>query len=124
MKNYLPRLVVGSVLLLIGYKPISAMNIFGGSDTYKIQWTGTNGSKLFGSYVIASKTPGTASKVEKVLSTIPYEVTFSAQKNTLVSAAGTAGNQGTVEVKIFKNGSECGQVTMVGSGAIANRTCQ
>lgn len=124
MKNYLPRLVVAGIVLIVGYKPITAMNLFGGSDTYKIQWTGTNGSKLFGSYVIASKIPGTPSKVEKVISVLPHEVTFSAQKNTLVSAAGIAGNQGTVEVKIFKNGSECGQVTMVGSGAIANKVCR
>ena len=111
------------MLLIVGYEPISAMNIFGGSNTYKIQWTGNNGIKLFGSYVITSRTPGTPSKVEKVISILPHEVTFSAS-NALVSAAGTAGNQGTVEVKIFKNGSECEQVTTVGSGAIANKVCQ
>lgn len=124
MKNYLPRLVVAGVLLIVGYKPISAMNIFGGSDTYKIEWTGSNGSKLFGSYVITSRRPGTPSKVEKITSILPYEVIFSTQKNTLVSAAGIASNQSTVEIKIFKNGSECGKTAAVGSGTMANKVCQ
>ncbi|WP_041565278.1 hypothetical protein [Nostoc punctiforme] len=95
-----------------------------GLDNYKVQWTGTNGSKLFGSYVIVSKNPSTPSKVEKITATLPYTVNFSAPKNALISAAGATGNQGAVEIKILKNGSECDQISVVGSGAMANKTCQ
>jgi hypothetical protein len=97
---------------------------FSGSDNYEVEWTGANGSKLFGSYVIGSKNLSTPSRVEKITATLPYKVSFSAPKNTLISAAGIADHQGTVEIKIFKNGSECGKVSVVGSGAIANKICQ
>ncbi|MEH2434977.1 MAG: hypothetical protein V7K25_12110 [Nostoc sp.] len=95
-----------------------------GSANYEVQWAGTTGSKLFGSYVIASKNPSTPSKVEKITTTLPYKVNFSASKNALISAAGATLNQGTVEIKIFRDGSECGKVTVMGSGAMANKTCQ
>ena len=125
MKNYLAKLVFGSVLLAVGYKPVMQSSIFSfGSDTYEIQWNGTNGSKLFGSYVIASKSPSTLSRVEKVTATFPYKVNFSASKNTLISAAGATDHQGTVEIKIFKNGLECGKASVIGSGAMANKICQ
>ncbi|MEH2047855.1 hypothetical protein [Nostoc sp.] len=125
MKNYLARLALGSVLLAVGYKPIMQSNLLSfGSDTYEIQWSGANGSKLFGSYGIVSKSTSTPSRVEKVTGTLPYKVNFSAPKNTLISAAGTTVHQGIVEIKIFKNGSECGKVVVLGSGAIANKTCQ
>ncbi|MEH2222599.1 hypothetical protein [Nostoc sp.] len=125
MKNYLARLAFGSVLLAVGYKPIMQSNIFSfGSDTYEIQWEGTNGSKLFGSYVIGSKSLSAPSRAEKVTATLPYKVSFSAPKNTLISAAGTTGNQGAVTIRIFRNRSECGKVVIVGSGAMANKTCQ
>ncbi|MEH1908832.1 hypothetical protein [Nostoc sp.] len=119
----LATLVIASALLT-GCTPSIDSSSFTGSDNYEVQWTGVNGSKLFGSYVIASKSPSTPSRVEKVVTTLPYKVSFSAPKNTLISAAGGTLNQGTVEIKIFRNGSECGKVTMVGSGAMANQVCQ
>lgn len=124
MKNYLPRLVVAAIVLIVGYKPITSMNLFGGSNNYEVQWNGVAGSKLFGSYVIASKSLSTPSRVEKVIATLPYKVSFSASKNTLISAAGATSNQGTVEIKIFRNGIECGKVALVGSGAMATKVCQ
>ncbi|MEH2315946.1 hypothetical protein [Nostoc sp.] len=95
-----------------------------GSDNYEVQWAGANGSKLFGSYVVGSKNPGTPTIVEKVTATLPYKITFSAPKNVLISAAGGTLNQGTVEIKIFRNGSECGKALLIGSGAMANKVCQ
>ncbi|MEH1824453.1 MULTISPECIES: hypothetical protein [unclassified Nostoc] len=125
MKNYLARLTVAGILLAVGYRPIMQSNLLSfGSDTYEIQWSGTNGSKLFGSYGIISRSPSTPSRVEKVTTILPYKVKFSAQKNTLISAAGATVNQGIVEIKIFKNGSECGKVVVVGSAALANKICQ
>ncbi|MEH2015765.1 hypothetical protein [Nostoc sp.] len=125
MKNHLARLAVAVVLLAVGSKPIMQSNFFSfGSDAYEIKWSGTNGSKLFGSYVIASKSPSTPSRVEKVTATLPYKVNFSAPKNTLISAAGITDHQGTVEIKIFKNGLECEKASVIGSGAIANKICQ
>ncbi|MEH2236009.1 hypothetical protein [Nostoc sp.] len=95
-----------------------------GSDNYEVQWSGSAGSKLFGSYVIGSRSVSIPLRVEKVATTLPYKITFSAPKNALISAAGATLNQGAVEIKIFRNGSECGKVTMVGSGAMANQVCQ
>lgn len=122
MKRLLSLAFIG--VLLAACTPLSNLNSFSGSDNYEVQWTGANGNKLFGSYVIGSKTLSTPSRVEKVIATLPYKVSFSAPKNTLISAAGATVNQGAVEIKIFKNGSECGKVSVVGSGAIANKTCQ
>ncbi|MHC5825020.1 MAG: hypothetical protein ACYT04_56545 [Nostoc sp.] len=95
-----------------------------GSDNYEVRWTGANGSKLFGSYVVVSRSPGTPMRAEKVTATLPYKITFSAPKNTLISAAGATLNQGTVEIKIFKNGSECDKVAIVGSGSMSSKVCQ
>ena len=110
--------------LFAGCNPLTNSNSFSGSDNYEVQWIGTNGNKLFGSYVIASKSVSTPSKVEKVTATLPYKINFSAPKNTLISAAGATNHQGTVEIKIFKNGLECGKASVIGSGAMANKICQ
>lgn len=105
--------------LLAGCSPLS----LSGSDNYEIQWTGASGSELFASYGIASKNPGTPSTIEKVTAKLPYKISFTAPKNTLISASGMLMNQGTVEIKIFRNGSECGKAAFVGSGAMANKIC-
>ncbi|MBN3911100.1 MAG: hypothetical protein HWQ35_32530 [Nostoc sp. NMS1] len=110
--------------VLTACTPSINSNSFSGSDNYEVEWTGANGSKLFGSYVMGSKNLSTPSKVEKVTATLPYKVSFSAPKNTLISAAGATVHQGTVEIKIFKNGSECGKAAFVGTGAMANKVCQ
>ncbi|MEH2161612.1 MAG: hypothetical protein V7K38_11305 [Nostoc sp.] len=122
MKRFLSLVFVG--ISLAACTPLSNLNSFSGLDNYEVQWTGTKGSKLFGSYVVGSKTPSTPSRAEKVTEILPYKVSFSAPKNTLISAAGGTVNQGTVEIKIFKNGSECGKAAFVGSGAVANKVCQ
>lgn len=62
--------------------------------------------------------------MEKVTATLPYKLSFSAPKNALIAASGATLNQGQVEVKIYKNGSECGKDAFTGSGAMANKVCQ
>lgn len=122
LKNLI-RLILVSVLLT-GCSPSNSLS---GSDNYEVQWSGTAGSKLFGSYVVGSRTPGIPTRVEKVGATLPYKITFSAPKNSLITAAGATFNQGiqsTVEIKIFKNGSECDKVGIVGSGAMNTKVCQ
>ena len=122
------RLGFFCAVLLVGYRALPSSSAFmSGSDNYEVRWTGANGSKLFGSYVVVSRTPGTPMRVEKVAATLPYKITFYAPKNSLISAAGAIfnqGTQGTVEIKIFKNGSECDKVAIVGSGAMASKLCQ
>jgi hypothetical protein len=119
----LATLVIASALLTACTQSINS-NSFGGSDNYEVQWTGANGSKLFGSYIIGSKNISTPSRAEKVTATLPYKVNFSAPRNTLISAAGATVNQGAVEIKIFKNGSECGKAVFVGTGTMANKVCR
>lgn len=122
MKKLLSLALIG--VLSVGCTSLINSNSLSGSDNYEVQWTGANGNKLFGSYVIGSKNLSTPSRAEKVTATLPYKVTFSAPKNTLISAAGATVNQGTVEIKIFKNGSDCGKPVFVGSGAMGNKVCQ
>ncbi|MBN3924010.1 hypothetical protein [Nostoc sp. NMS4] len=116
MNNLIKSAFVG--LILVGCSYSSSL------DNYEIQWNGASGSELFASYGIASKIPGKATRIEKVTGKLPHKISFTAPKNALVSASGMLMNQGTVEIKIFKNGSECGKETIIGSGAIGNKTCQ
>ncbi|MEH1795878.1 hypothetical protein CDG79_06800 [Nostoc sp. 'Peltigera membranacea cyanobiont' 232] len=122
MKKILSLAIAG--VLAAGCTHLMDSNSSSGSDNYEVQWTGAKGNKLFGSYVIGSKTISTPSRAEKVTAIIPYKVRFSAPKNSLISAAGATVNQATVEIKILKNGLECGKVAVVGSGAMGNKICQ
>ncbi|MEH2456530.1 MAG: hypothetical protein V7K34_03935 [Nostoc sp.] len=71
-----------------------------------------------------SRNPGTPTRAEKLTATLPYKITFSTPKNALITAAGTTLNQGAVEIKIFKNGSKCDKVAIVGSGSMSSKVCQ
>ncbi|MDZ8135132.1 MAG: hypothetical protein RM049_07485 [Nostoc sp. DedQUE04] len=105
--------------------PISVANSFSGSDKYEVQWNGPKGTKIVGTYVIGSTKDLTApSRVENVEVILPHKVSFSAPKQSIVSADGTLLGQGKLEIKIYKNGSECGKPTAVGSGAGATKLCQ
>lgn len=119
LKNLI-RIILTSALLT-GCSPSNSLG--GSDDNYEIQWIGANGSELVASYGIASKTPGKPSRIEKVTAKLPHKISFTAPKNTLVSASGMLMNQGTVKIQIFKNGSECGKAAFVGSGAMANQIC-
>lgn len=98
-----------------------------GPDKYEIHWTG-NGKELFAGYSIMYKNPSTPMRVENVQGKLPHKVSFSTPQNSIVSASGFAfkdgGKQSDVEIKIYKNGSECGKVVAVGSGASPNKVCQ
>ena len=103
----------------------SATKSSSGSDKYEIQWTGTKGSKVYASYAITSTTDLTApSRVENVEAVLPYKANFSTPQKSIVSADVLTFEKGKVEVKIYKNGSECGRANAVGSGAGAGKTCQ
>jgi hypothetical protein len=103
----------------------SVTNSLTGSDKYEIQWSGTSGKQLYAGYSIASTDGSAPMRVESVQAKLPHKVSFSAPKNAIVSASGVILNQEeNVEIKIYKNGSECGKVAIVGSGAAANKVCQ
>lgn len=96
-----------------------------GLDKYEIQWIGNQGSKIYGSYSIMSITDLSApTRVESVKALLPHKVNFSAPKKSIVSASALTLEKATVEVKIYRNGSECGRVVAIGSGAGADKVCQ
>lgn len=96
----------------------------GGSDKYEVHWTGASGKEVYAGYSIISQDPNTPMKLESIQAKLPHKVSFSAPKNAIVSASGNTLNQGSVDIKIYKNGSECGKAGIVGSGAGANKVCQ
>lgn len=96
----------------------------GSSDKYEVHWTGTRGKEFYAGYAIISQDPNTPMKLESIKAKLPHKVSFSAPKNAIVSASGDTFKQGSVEIKIYKNGSECGKAGIVGSGAGANKVCQ
>jgi len=63
-------------------------------------------------------------RMESVQAKLPHKVKFSTPPNAIVSAHGITINKGDVEVKIYKNGSECGKVVVVGSGVGGNKVCE
>ncbi|MBD2435832.1 hypothetical protein [Nostoc sp. FACHB-110] len=134
MKNIIRLSVVIGFLLLQGCTPSAKSssitsseppitNSPGGSDKYEIRWTGTGGKKLSAGYSVVSKDFATPMRVESVNGTLPHKISFSAPKNSVVSASAITTNKEVVEIKIYKNGSECGKVGIVGSGASANKVC-
>ncbi len=129
MKNLINLVFVAGIgffgLRVLGNPLLSLSNPFSHSDQYQVQWSGTAGAKVFGSYVISFRNnPSTPTRVEKVTATLPYKLSFSAPKSALIAASGATLNQGQVEIKIYKNGSECGLEAFAGSGAMANKVCQ
>ncbi len=134
MKNLIKLSVVAGFALLQGCTPSaksspipssqSVTESVSGSDKYEVQWTGTSGEELAASYSIIFKDPSTPMRIESVQAKLPHKVNFSIPKNAVVSASGITLNKGSVEIRIYKNGSECGKVAVVGSGAGANKVCQ
>ncbi|MEH1790317.1 MAG: hypothetical protein V7L23_33330 [Nostoc sp.] len=94
-----------------------------GSDKYEIQWIGTQGSKIQAVYVINTHLMA-PSRVEHVEVVLPHKVNFSAPQESIVLADAVMLGSGKVEVKIYRNGSDCGKVTAVGSGAGVDKICQ
>jgi hypothetical protein len=96
---------------------------FGGSG-YRIEYTGTSGTQIAGSYAVLDMSGKSPMQMEKVSATLPHSVTINPPSGSIVSAAAMPMGQGDVQIKIFKGGFECGQPAMVGSGAMANMVCQ
>ncbi|MDZ8070374.1 MAG: hypothetical protein RMY64_32990 [Nostoc sp. DedQUE08] len=63
------------------------------------------------------------SRIESVEAVLPYKAKFSAPEKSIITASASTVEKATVEVKIYRNGSDCGRVTTVGSGAGANKIC-
>lgn len=138
MKNLIRLSIVAGFLLLQSCTPSAnstsvtspvtgsktTTNSVDGSDKYEIRWSGTKGTKLYGGYAIISQDPNIPMRMESVQAQLPHKINFSVAKGSVVSASGNTLNKGAVEVKIYKNGSECGKVGVVGSGVGANKTCQ
>ena len=125
MKN-LRHLVFVSGIVLFGLNlsenPASSLS---NSVKYQVQWSGKKGAKLYGSYSISFlHSPSTPIRVEKVDANLPHTLSFSTPKNALIGASGFTLNQGSVEIKIYKNGHVCGKEVVTGSGAMANKVCQ
>jgi hypothetical protein len=95
-----------------------------GGSGYLIEYSGTAGTKFAGSYVSMDLTGKNPVRMEQVQSTLPHTVSFNPPAGSIVSAAAAPLGQGSVTVKIFKNGVECGQPAMVGSAAMPNMVCQ
>ena len=128
--NNLPKLAVVAGIGFFGLRafgnPLMSLgNPLNNTVQYQVEWSGNAGAKLFGSYVISlPHNLSTPTQVEKVTATLPHKVSFSAPENAIIAASGGTLNQGQVEVKIYKNGSECGTAAFTGSGAMANKVCQ
>lgn len=106
-------------LTLNGCKAYSAT-----TDTYTIEWQGSKGAELHGSYIASfPKTPEIQSKSEQIKATLPHRVTINLPKDAILTATGIAVNK-SVELKIYRNGRECGKPTIIGTTIMANKTCQ
>lgn len=125
MKNLI-KLVFVSGIVLFGLRAFSnPLPLSSNSYQYQVQWSGQKGAKLYGGYSIAFlHNLSTPIRVEKVNATLPYKLSFSTPKNAIISASGATLNQGQVQIKIYKNGSECGREAFIGSGAMANKICK
>jgi hypothetical protein len=95
-----------------------------GSTSYQVEYDGPAGTKIAGSYGSMDLTSKTPLRMEKVEATLPHTVSFNPPPGATVSAAAMPIGQGSVTIKIFKNGIECGQPAMVGSAVMANMVCQ
>jgi hypothetical protein len=95
-----------------------------GSSGYRVEYSGTAGTKFIGTYGSLDFTSKTPMRMEQVQTTLPHTVSFNPPAGATVSAAAAPLGQGSVTIKIFKNGIECGQPAMVGSAAMANMVCQ
>ncbi|MBE9058503.1 hypothetical protein [Sphaerospermopsis sp. LEGE 08334] len=85
-------------------------------DNFEIRWIGKATNNFFyGNYSIVEKDK--PSRLESVPKT-PHIVKFKLPKGASVSAAGNS-----QDVRIFRNGKECGETQVVGSQVISNKTC-
>lgn len=84
-----------------------------------IHWTGQKGAQFTGSAAFMYP-DGRPIKSYVITKTLPHTYKLSAIKNTTVSAMGV---EPGVKVSIFKNGVECGELTVEGNAIGENKTC-
>lgn len=102
-------------------KPIpSPTPLNAGLDNFEIQFSGNQGESLYANYSISPPPPPI--ETEEIRDTLPYKVNFSAPKASSISA-GASPNKG-LEVKIFRNGIECGVSSYSGLYANASKICR
>lgn len=111
------KLIIGLGLLLTGCVSSPA------KDTYIIEWQGSKDEELFASYAVSfPKTPEVTAKLEQVKATLPHKVTVTLPKDAMVAVSGTTFSK-PVEIKIYRNGKQCGKPAIVGTNAMANKVC-
>jgi hypothetical protein len=87
-----------------------------GKDKYEIRWYGKPTDEgFFGSYTIMEDNKPV--RVEQVPKS-PHIVKLTLSKGAIVGAMGNS-----KDLKIFRNGKECGQTGVVGAGIPANKSC-
>lgn len=81
------------------------------NDHYRIEYTGTPGNRLNGSYAIEYpiQSGHRLTKVQEISSYLPHSVEFNAPKKITVIAVARSGG---ITVRIFKNGVECGKTNV------------
>lgn len=102
------------LLHLFGFSPLLCNKILAGpsakkNDNYEIRWQGKSKGKVYLSYSIATNLTDPV-QVESLTTTLPKTVKFSAPPGSSVSAGSLDVN---VTVRIFRNGRECGKITVV-----------
>jgi hypothetical protein len=87
-----------------------------GTDKYEIRWYGKpTGKYFYGNYsIIEMNKPIRVESIPKS----PHIVKLTLPKGAAVAATGDS-----TDIKIFKNGKECGQIGVVGTGISMNKTC-
>lgn len=118
-KNCIIALIIGSVLL--AYKSLPPQPQ---ASAYIIEFEGTPGTKILGSYGWTDLTQKTPMHSDKVNTTLPYKVMLTPPPGAVVNAYAMPLEQGSVTIKILKNGDECGQPIISGSTYMANMICE
>lgn len=96
--------------------PTKQATVTGGTDKYEIRWYGESKNKyVAGNYVIMK--PDSPMEVFKIPKS-PHIVKIQLPKKSVVSAVGDV-----QDIKIFRNGKECGKTGAVGEGVTPNKAC-
>lgn len=88
-----------------------------GNDKYEIRWYGKPKNKYWGGNYTVMK-PGAPIEVFDIPKS-PHVVKIQLPKQSVVAATGNV-----QDIKIFKNGKECGKTGIVGKGIPLNKGCQ
>ncbi|AFZ57647.1 hypothetical protein H6G54_22145 [Anabaena cylindrica FACHB-243] len=105
-------------------KPSTTETIFsakqagrGGTDKYEIRWYGKPKNQYWGGNYTIMK-PDAPMEIVNIPKS-PHIVKIQLPKQSVVAAAGNV-----QDIKIFRNGKECGKPGIVGDGIPLNKGCQ